>query len=263
MDAARRPALGALSGGATPSRLRPLPLTAWLLAVALGAEVAYIPIASPRFAVRAVEVRGDERVAQAVAPRLQLGKAGSILFAPLKAIERQAEADPAVREARASRAFPGRIVVMLERREPLAVIRRPDAAVLIDPDGVPFTVADEWGWGLPELSAPSLGRGDLRSSGARGEIRDLLAVLRALGPDPRLRVTRIQLGRDGRLELALDSGAIVYLGEAADLGAKARLLVAAMEEIGIERIRRLDLSVPGSAWWEPRQGGRSVQMRQS
>ena len=46
----------------------------------------------------------------------------------------------------------------IERREPVAVVRRADVAFLIDPDGVPFTVADEWGWGLPELTGPRLAR---------------------------------------------------------------------------------------------------------
>ena len=261
VDAIRRFALGALTAGATPSRGRPLSLAAWAAAIALAAEIVYIPVASPRFAVRTVEVRGDERVARAVSSRIRLEGTENILLAPLQAIERQAEADPAVREARVSRAFPCRVLVTLERREPLAVVRRSDTAVLIDPDGVPFTVSDEWGWGLPELSAPHLATGDLKSQGAKSEIKGLLAVLRALGPDPRLRVTRLQLGRDGRLELALDSGTVVYLGEPSELGAKARLLVAAIEQIGIERMKRLDLSIPQSAWWEPRGGRRSVRMR--
>jgi cell division septal protein FtsQ len=162
---------------------------------------------------------------------------------------------------RSWRAFPDRIIVTVERREPVAVVRRNDAAVLIDPDGVPFTVAEEWGCGLPELSAPNLASGELTSPAARSEIRDLLAVLRALGPDPRLRVTRLQLGRDGRLELTLDSGTVVDLGAARDLGAKARLLVAAIEQIGVGRIKRLDLSIPRSAWWEPREGRQSAGAR--
>jgi cell division protein FtsQ len=239
---------------------RPLSLAAALAVAVLLGELVYIPLASPRFAVRSVQVRGDENVARAAAASIRLPANTSMVRAPLGLIERQAESCPAVRQARASRALPDRIVVAVERREPVAVIRRGDAAFLVDPGGVPFTVAGECGWGLPELSAPHLAAGALTSQAARSEIRDSLAVLRALGPDPRLRVTRLQLGRDGRIELILDSGAAVYLGRPRDLGVKSRLLVAVIEQIGIDRIRRLDLSLPPSAWWEPRAGGRRAQV---
>jgi cell division protein FtsQ len=266
MDAARNLAGDARLGfqafaeeAAPPSR--PLSLAVALAVAALLVEIIYIPLASARFAVRSVEVRGDENVARAAAASIHLPANTSMLRAPLRLIEQQAEGCAAVREARASRALPDRVIVAVERREPIAVIRRADAAFLVDPNGVPFTVAGECGWGLPELSAPHLAAGALTSEAARAEIRDSLAVLRALGPDPRLRVTRLQLGRDGRIELILDSGTAVYLGRPKDLGVKARLLVAVIEQIGIDRIKRLDLSLPPSAWWEPREGGRRASVR--
>ncbi len=262
MDAARRPAFGGLRTGATAPRVNGPALGVAIAVLLLLAEAIYIPLASPRFAVRVVEIRGEERVARAIASSVHLPANTNMIRAPLGLVKRQAESCAAVREARVSRALPDRIVITAERREPIAVVRRSDAAILIDPDGAPFTVAGEWGWGLPELSAPRLLSGDLTSKAAAGEIRDLIAVLRALGPDPRLRVTRLQLGRDERIELALDSGAVVELGEPKDLGAKARLLVAAIERIGIERIKRLDLSVPRSAYWEPREGHQSAQVRE-
>jgi len=253
MDAAR--SLGFRTFAAqSPPPSRSLALAIALAVVVLLAELIYIPLASPRFAVRAVLVRGDEEVARAAAANIQLTPNTSMLRAPLGLIERQAESCSAVRQARASRAFPDRIVVTVERREPVAVIRRGDTAFLVDPSGALFTVGGECGWGLPEVSAPHLAAGALTSPQARDEIRHCLAVLRALGPDPRLRVTRLRLGRDGRIELSLDSGAAVYLGRPRDLGVKARLLVAVIEQIGIDRIKRLDLSLPPSAWWEPRQG---------
>jgi cell division septal protein FtsQ len=266
MDAARNLAGDARLGfqafaeeAARPSR--PLSLAFALAIAVLLAELIYIPLASPRFAVRSLEVRGDENVARVAAASIHLPANTSMLRAPLGLIEQQAERCAAVREARASRALPDRIVVAVERREPIAVIRRADAALLVDPDGVPFTVAGECGWGLPELSAPHLAKGAVTSEAASAEIRDCLAVLRALGPDPRLRVTRLQLGRDGRIVLILDSGTEVYLGQPKNLGVKARLLVAVIEQIGIDRIKRLDLSLPPSAWWEPRERGGRASVR--
>jgi cell division septal protein FtsQ len=266
MDAARNLAGDARLGFQTFAEeaappTRPLALAVALSIAVLLAVLIYIPFASPRFAVRSVEVRGDENVARAAAASIHLPANTNMLRAPLRLIEQQAEGCAAVREARASRALPDRIVVAVERREAVAVIRRGDAAFLVDPNGVPFTVAGEGGWGLPELGAPHLAAGPLTSEAARAEIRDSLAVLRALGPDPRLQVTRLQLGRDGGIELILDSGTAVYLGQPKNLGVKARLLVAVIEQIGIDRIKRLDLSLPPSAWWEPREGGRRASVR--
>lgn len=261
MDAARNLAMRAVRAEAAAQHGGPLALAVAVAIALLAAEMIYIPLASPRFAVHRVEIRGDEGVAREVAAGIRLPANTNMLRAPLGLVKRQAESCAAVREARVSRALPDRIIVTIERREPVAVVRRADAAFLIDPDGVPFTVADEWGWGLPELSGPRLVSGEIKSKAAAAEIRDLLAVLRALGPDPRLRVTRLQLGREGGVELALDSGAIVELGAAKELGAKARLLVAAIEQIGIERIKVLDLSIPRSAYWEPREGHQSARVR--
>ena len=261
MDAAPNLAMRAVRAEAAAQRSNPLLLAMAVAITLLTAEILYIPLASPRFAVRQVEIRGDEAVARQVAASIHLPANTSMVRAPLGLVKRQAESCAAVREARVSRALPDRLVVTIERREPVAVVRRADATFLIDPDGAPFMVRDEWGWGLPELSGPRLLAGDLNSKAAASEMRDLLAVLRALGPDPRLRVTRLQLGRDGGVELTLDSGAMVELGAAKELGAKARLLVAAIEQLGIERIKRLDLSVPRSAYWEPRSGRPAAQVR--
>ncbi|MFB3881596.1 MAG: cell division protein FtsQ/DivIB [Armatimonadota bacterium] len=254
MDAARKLALKAPHTAPAAQRKDPLLASLALLLALFLAEAIYVPLASPRFALRAVEIRGDERVGRQVAANIHLKPNTNMLRAPLALIEKQARSCPAVKEARVQRAFPDRVIVTIERREPIAVIRRSDATLLIDADGKPFTVAEEWGWGLPELVGPHLAVGAINSKAAASEIDDLLAVLQALGPDPRLRVTRLQLGREGGVELTLDSGTLVEMGSATDLGAKARLLVASIEQIGIERIKRLDLSAPQSAYWEPRDG---------
>ena len=92
----------------------------------------------------------------------------------------------------------------------------------------------------------------MEAEGAASEIEMLLAVLRALGTDPRLGTTRLQLGSDEQIEVTLASGARVNLGEGNELAAKAKLLAAAIEQIGANRIARLDLADPKAAFWEPR-----------
>ena len=251
MDANHRPALGAVRS-AGPSPLWRLRLAAGIVIVLFAVELVYIALASPRLAVREVTIRGDRQIAGVVAEAIRLPANTNVLRAPLDLVKKQAESLPAVREARVSRDFPNRLVVTVERREAVAVIRGAKRAILVDPEGVAFTVSEEWGWGLPEMVGPRLGDQGVEAEGASSEIEVLLAVLRALGTDPRLRATRLQLGREGQIEVTLASGARVNLGEGKELAAKAGLLAAAMEQIGANRIARLDLADPKAAFWEPR-----------
>jgi len=257
-----RPRLGALtSGEAKRDALWRLRTAAALAALALAIELLYVVLASPRFAIREVVLRGDARVIQEVAPRIRLPANTNILRAPVRLLKRQVESFPAVQQARVARSFPGRLVVTAQRREPVAVIRRAEQAILIDPEGMPFTVSDEGGWGLPELVAPHLASGDIEGEEASGEISALLAVLRALGPDPRLRTTRLQLVDEHRLEVTLESRARVNLGERTQLDAKAKLLTAALDQIGADRIDYLDLAYPAGAFWLTRKETVSAVLR--
>jgi cell division protein FtsQ len=251
-DATHRPALGAVRSGEL-SPLWKLRLAAGVLLVVLCAEVVYIALASPRFALRTVTVRGDSQIAPMVAAGIRLPENTNMLRAPVGLVERQAESVPAVKEARVNRAFPNRLVVTVERREAVAVIRGAERALLVDRGGLAFSVPDEWGWGLPELVSPHLQEAKLGGDAGAKEIGVLLGVLRALGPEPKLRTTRLQLRPEGQIEITLDSGGTVNMGRPTELAAKSKLLEAALEQIGPERIARLDLSEPAAAFWEPRE----------
>ena len=247
-----RPRLGAVSN--QPDGLRRLRLIATAAALVLAAETICILFHSPRFAVTGVELRGDARVAAQVAKKLRLPANTNIFLSPTARMEKLAESVPAVEEARVTHTWQRHLVVTLDRREAMAVIRREQQAMLVDPSGVVFTVPSEWGWGLPELVAPHLSTGDTASRAARAEVTQLLGALRALGPDPRLRIARLQMDRAGRLLATLDSGAEVRFGTADRLGLKTKLLVTILDQLGAERIELLDLSDPWAAYWRERPG---------
>ena len=261
LDATHRPGIGAVSAGGPRSRLWRLRLATSALLLALIGELVYAVLASPRFAMREVLVRGDPEIAREAASRISLPPNTNMFRAPLEAVKRQAEGVAAVREARLARSFPNRLVVAVERREPAAVIRHEDRAILVDPEGIPFILPQEWGWGLPELIGPHIASGDVRGEKAELEIALLLGVMRALGNDPGLRVSRLRLGRDGQVEIVLESGTRVNLGTEDRLTAKVKLLAAALEQIGRERIARIDLAEPAAAFWEPVDGLQSAAVR--
>jgi len=218
-------------------------------------ELMAIPLTSPRFAVRQILVRGDLSVVRLVAPRLGLPANTNLLRAPVGLLGARVREVPAVRRVRVSRRMPNRLVVTIERREAVAVIRKAEEAVLVDPDGVMFAIPDEWGWGLPELAGSGLDQVQVNGPTGKPQALELLTVLRALGPDPQLRVRRLELISAGCVEVLLESGARVRLGRADQLETKIRLLSAALDQLDARRVEYIDLSDPRTAHWRARAPG--------
>jgi cell division protein FtsQ len=229
-----------------------LRIAASLAALALIVELGYIALGSPRFAVREVTLRGDPAITRQLAAAIRLPPNTNILRVCKQDIEQQVESFAAVREARVERALPARLLVNVERREALAVLRIPGQAVLIDPDGMPFVVPGESGWGLPELAIVGAAPTDVRSVETRESIAVLLTALKALAPDPRLRPARLQLMDGEDIEVRLQSGPRVRMGSVSQLERTIALLVATLAELGPGRIEYLDLADPRAAFWRQR-----------
>jgi len=230
-------------------RLRLLTIGA---AAVLAMELLCLPFVSPRFAVREIRLRAETGVARLLAPAVRLPANTNFLRAPTRLLKERVEQVPAVLRARVARALPNRLVITVERREAVAVIRQAEEALLVDPEGVLFTVQDEWGWGLPELVAPHLTGSRAVSAQRRAELAALLGVLRALGPDPRLRVTRLELVGKDSVEATLESGGRARLGSASQIEVKVKLLAAVLDRLGPQRVEYIDLSDPWAAYWRPR-----------
>ena len=251
-----RPRLGAVAGQPAPADgLVWLRRVVGLAVLVLLAELCYIPFHSARFAVSGVVLRGDPHVAAEVSRTLRLPANTNFFLAPTEQLARQAERVPAVRSASVARDWRRRLIVTLERREAMAVIRGAKQAMLVDPDWVLFTIRNEWGWGLPELAAPHLSTGDTTSAAAKAELAQLLRMLRALGPDPQLHIARLVMDRNGEMELVLDSQARVRLGSTDRLQVKTKLLATVLDQLGASRIKFLDLSDPLTAYWLERKPG--------
>jgi len=256
--AAGRPHPPAL--GASHPRIQPEHGWLWrlrwgvrLCLLALAAEMCYALLTSPRFAIRTVELRGDENVCRELAERVQLPPGTNYFRAPTERLAQMLAGFPSVRAVRVTRDFPSRLVVTVQRREPMAVIRDGERALLVDAQGVIYTIRNEMGWGLPELVAPHL---NLREAGAReakAEAAALAAVLNALAPHPQLGVTQLRLESNGEVTAMLESGAEVKLGGREQLAEKVNLLVAVLRRIAPERIATLDLSDPDGAYWRPKE----------
>jgi cell division protein FtsQ len=220
-----------------------------VLAVLVAIALTGITAASPLLNVDQIVVRGAERTpADEVRDLSGLRTGESMLAVPAGAAADRVEELPWVRSVDVRRDWPGRVVVEVEERTPvaafagagrwllvdgdgrrLAVVRRPPAdVVLIDgvgAQGDPGTEVDE------------------RAAGA-------VEVSRRLPPALRMRLPRLQVDPEGRLEVALrveeERDAVAVLGRPEQLRDKLLSLSTVLESVDLRGLSRIDLRIPGA-----------------
>ncbi|SDG42624.1 cell division protein FtsQ [Limimonas halophila] len=163
---------------------------------------------------------------------------------------------PWVARARVERRFPGKLLVRLHEREPMAVHTRGEAARLIDWRGKPIRGVDPAGF--PELLR-------VTGAGAPAHARDLLRALQAQ-PVLAERVARARWVAGRRWEVRLHNGVRVALPADGAADAWTRLARLEREKRVLQRdIKRIDLrpaqrivlerGTPGDASGERRRNG--------
>jgi cell division protein FtsQ len=164
-------------------------------------------LTTPRLAVRTVEVEGARRLDEAAVRGAAGVEPGQNLLAlDAAAAAARIRALPGVRDARVVRHLPDRVVLLVEEREPYALLNpgrsgpsgRAARLVWVDPEGHP--VVPEARPGAPRLpilsgvdpAAP--GRGDGATPGLRTGLA-LLRVVQRTGGRMAARISEIDLGR--------------------------------------------------------------------
>lgn len=186
--------------------------------LAAGVGLAVQAVASPVFAVRRIDVRGNSWLSAAEVRRLVDGLAGrSVLTADLGAWRRRLLASPWIGDATLRRVLPSTIEIVVRERRPLGVARIDGALFLVDEQGA---VIDRYG---PRYAALDLVvidgiGGATGEDGALDRRRVGLAarVLRSVGRQPSLarRISQIDVSdpRDAVVILERDS-ALLRLGD--------------------------------------------------
>jgi cell division protein FtsQ len=235
--------------GRAPRRRRSLGarlrlLGVWLAAGAAGLAVG-LQASEPLAARLRPELLAVERVALVGASRVKpeevlaaLGlRAGTpVLAVDAAELRRRVETHPWVARARVTLVRPGRVVVALEEREPVAVVALGDPPTRwwLDAEGVPFLpvgTADAKGHVLV------VGPEDAKPRAADPRLTEGVAVARALRAHALPAVKEVRVGRDepARLPaLVLASGARVTLGPGElepKLARLAALLAAGRPEV--------------------------------
>ncbi|MEX2619959.1 MAG: FtsQ-type POTRA domain-containing protein [Egibacteraceae bacterium] len=201
---------------------------------------------SPLFTIDAVAVVGvadDEQAA--IRQAIALGAGDNLLTVDLGAAAARVQALPWVRNADIRRRPPSGVEVTVVPREPVVVVRLPDAAWLVDAEGV--VVAGGVREGLVELTAPHS-----VVPGVGAQVRD--AALRnaleahAQMPEPlRAQVMRYEARSARDLRLHLESGMVVRFGVAEDVDAKARSVALLLEQARAQAARRTPDGQPAPA----------------
>lgn len=203
---------------------------------------ALVALRSPLLDVDRVHVVGAERVPVEEVRRAAASTAPGtpMVEVDLGRARAGVAALPWVDEVRVTRLWPGSVRIVVTERHEVATVETSDGWALVDADGRALAVVDA------EPDLPALpGERDAAPGATLGpDDRRALTVLGDLPSELRSAVTRTDEGADG-LELVLDDGYHVVLGDGTDLVAKAEAAEAVRQHAGSGgEACRIDVRVP-------------------
>jgi cell division protein FtsQ len=194
------------------------------------------------FDLRSLRIEGSAHLTRGqVIKAGKLTRGVNVLWTMPRTIERRLERHPWIKEAHVSRTLPSSLTVVIKERRPVAVFPRTKS--LLSPDGEVLGKAKVLKH-LPLIetatSALPLTRAHLEGEG--------VAVAKALRGELLPAVDRIDVGKDGNVELQLRGGTHVMWGDVSQLRAKAAVLRALLSWTTRNHTPALtlDVSVPGA-----------------
>ena len=212
------------------------PLLAVLVVVVLTTGGLWAVWGSSWFAVSAVQVEGTTSgaLSSAEVRRAAAVPAGEPLAGvDLDAVRSRVEALAPVKAAEVTRQWPDQVVVRVEEREPVAVVRMAGTLRGMDEDGVLFRSYRRVPGDLPLVEAQVGADGDA--------LRESAHVVGALPGDLAAEVALVEVETVDDIRLRLRDDRVVVWGSAAESEEKAEVLVALLERPG----KVFDVTVPG------------------
>ncbi|GAB2683364.1 cell division protein FtsQ/DivIB [Thalassiella azotivora] len=205
---------------AREERRRVLRRVGWVLAASVVlAAAAWVLLWSPWLAVDEVSVQGTERVAPAEVQQAASSAVGVPLArVDLGAVEDDVRGLVRVLDATVERDWPSGLRVRVVERRPVAVVPAGEGALdVVDGEGVVLESVNEPPAGLPLVQV------DVATAGPRTVV-EAVAVLTAMPPALRGRVTTLSAASRDSVTLELADGSQVVWGSAEDSELKAMVL---------------------------------------
>lgn len=195
------------------------------------------------FHVRTVEVHGATHLGRGEVIQMSgIARSDNAVWLDERAAEASLMRSPWIARAVVHVDLPWTVTITVTERSPIAVLERGAAEVLVAADGTllgPAARAD-----LPVIVAPPTWIADPSLAPVEGIAR----ALRALAPEVRAAVRRIEVGSPSGLELFLSDGVRIAYGSPRGVEAKAEAIgdVLAWVDATGERIRSMNVSAPSA-----------------
>lgn len=223
-------------------RLRRL---SWLVAAMVAAAAALAATWTPALDVDRVDIAGTYRTTpDEVVEAAGIAPGDPLVWLDPGAAEEAIARLPWIAEVTVRRRWPGTVEVEVIEREPAAAVATPDGTWLVaDGEGRLVATADQ-------LPADLVVVDGVVAEGVPGDDLDtipagLLAVAAAVPDALRPSVASVG-GSPDAVEVRLDAGGILALGDATDADGKLRAAAAVLSTVPPGCVARLDVSLPSS-----------------
>ena len=223
----------------------PYVVAAVLLVLVLAAGAA----ASPVLDVDELVVEGlPQARVQEVRDQAGISRGEAMVGLDAGAAASRIEELPWVRSASVRRSWPGRVVIEVAERTPVAALAGAGHWVLVDGDGRRLARVRR----PPAGAVVVEGIGTTGEPGSRIDRRAAGAVelSRRLPPAVRFRLPRVAVDPDGRLDLRLriedERDAVAVFGRPEQLRDKVLALATVLESVDLRGLSRIDLRIPGA-----------------
>ncbi len=200
---------------------------------------------SPLLDVDGIDVEGASRTSReelVVASGIRFGQA--MVDVDERGAVQAVAALPWIQTASVERRWPDSVVITVVERDPVAVAPAGEGWALVDATGQVLALL---------ASAPSnlLALEGIAPAGPPGSVlggpaTDLLAVAAAVPPDLRTRVSAVQAGAEGGVELRLRPEGTVRLGAPEQLDEKFRATLTVLGRVDTAALATLDVRIPES-----------------
>lgn len=204
--------------------------------VLLGGSL-YAVYFSDALSVREVEVVGARTISAAdVESAASVPTGGPLATLDLDAIEFRVRSLKEVRSVEVTRQWPDGVLITIQEREPVAVVRLGAELRGVDVEGVPFRTYRRAPSGLPRIETPA-------GTSATDEeaLREAVTVISALPREVSVLVDYLLLTSVDEIDLVLRDERVVRWGSAEGSDEKADVLIALLAQPG----QVYDVSVPG------------------